>query len=152
MQKRVIIGFIILFLIVVALGGFIGSVLYSFYDNQISVVEKTEVIEEIEEIEEKKDIILPELPEIEAMENNNLVKEDFIYKEEQLKDEIINIVLAGVDARSYDTKSRSDTILLLSYNKEAYRLYILQTLLPLKLLPSDSFLRLKNFRLPLRLQ
>jgi C1A family cysteine protease len=33
-QKRVIIGFIILFLIVVALGGFIGSVLYSFYDNQ----------------------------------------------------------------------------------------------------------------------
>ena len=120
MQKRVIIGFIILFLIVVALGGFIGSVLYSFYDNQISVVEKTEVIEEIEEIEEKKDIILPELPEIEAMENNNLVKEDFIYKEEQLKDEIINIVLAGVDARSYDTKSRSDTILLLSYNKTTH--------------------------------
>ena len=45
-------------------------------------------------------------------------KEDsVIYKENQKNDEIINILLTGMDARSYDTRSRSDAIILLSYNK-----------------------------------
>lgn len=40
-----------------------------------------------------------------------------IYREEQKSDEIINIVLIGMDARNYKESSRSDTIILASYNK-----------------------------------
>lgn len=54
-------------------------------------------------------------------ENNDKIEDiqnsDAIYIEEQKQDEIINIVLSGVDTRSYDLNSRSDTIILASYNK-----------------------------------
>lgn len=40
-----------------------------------------------------------------------------IYKEEKKSNEIVNILLAGMDARNYNEKSRSDSIILVSYNK-----------------------------------
>ena len=35
----------------------------------------------------------------------------------QVKDEVMNFLLLGMDARDYDTASRSDTMVLVSYNK-----------------------------------
>ncbi len=113
MKKSIIVGFVILFLVIIGLGAFLGIILYSFYDNQVDIVEKSEVIEE-----EKIDVVLPEVEEVE--EEENLIKDDLIYKEEQKKDEIINILLLGMDARPNETRSRSDTILLLSYNKTTH--------------------------------
>lgn len=83
-------------------------VLSKFYANQIDIVEKT-----LEDNEIQTDIILDE-PKVD--ENTSYVS-DNIYKEEQKEDEIINILLCGMDARNYETKSRSDTIILASYNK-----------------------------------
>ena len=96
----------------------LGDLVLSYYDNSVEIVEKIEVVDETVE-ESKKDVILPEI-EAAEVENSELIKEDVIYKEEQKKDEIYNIVLAGVDTRGSSFYSRSDTIILLSYNKTVH--------------------------------
>lgn len=76
-----------------------------YYDNKIEIIEKPV------ESTEQQETILPDIDDT----NDNI--KDNIYKEEQKEDEIINILLCGMDARKYDTNSRSDTIILASYNK-----------------------------------
>ena len=94
----------------------VGNVIHSVYSNKIAIVDKEEVLNSnVENIDnlEKEEVILPvEEDKI----DETLVKDDVIYKETQKKEEIINIVLTGMDARAYETKSRSDSIILVSYN------------------------------------
>lgn len=94
----------------------VGNVISSIYSNKIEIVDKNEALNVgVENIEtpEKEEVILPvEDDKI----DESLVKDDVIYKETQKKEEVINIVLTGMDARAYETKSRSDSIILVSYN------------------------------------
>lgn len=81
---------------------------------------KSENISDQEEIQDKSDI---------SMETNSETPENAeniaIYEKEQREDEIINILISGVDARKYDTKSRSDTIILASYNKTQHKVKLI---------------------------
>jgi LCP family protein required for cell wall assembly len=94
----------------------VGNVISSIYSNKIEIVDKNEALNVgVENIEtpEIDEVILPvEDDKI----DESLVKDDVIYKETQKKEEVINIVLTGMDARAYETKSRSDSIILVSYN------------------------------------
>lgn len=73
---------------------FISTFLSDFYDNQIEIVDADNT--KLEDIDDK------------------------IHKKEQLEGDVFNILLVGVDARGYEEKSRSDTIILASYNKETH--------------------------------
>lgn len=88
-----------------------GNVLFSIYQNKIDIVEKNEEVITVIENTKVETNILPD-----EVIDETLVKDDVIYKEEQQKEEVYNIVLVGMDARAYETKSRSDSIILLSYN------------------------------------
>lgn len=79
------------------------KVVSQVYSNKIDIVEAPErVAENVDEIiDEKKEV-----------ETKNIS----IYKEEKKLDEVINILLIGLDARTYDTVSRSDSMILVSYN------------------------------------
>lgn len=90
---------------------------------EINKYEKEEVIEE----KISDDIYIPTEEDFDTIKvsstNKNKDKNEkqeensAIYKEEKKNEEIVNILLTGMDARSYDTRSRSDAIILLSYNK-----------------------------------
>lgn len=97
-------------LIGLVIGGyFIISTLSGYYSNKVEIIEVP---------------ILPEenintiLPEIEASEtiDARLFKLDSILKRDIKKEGILNILLVGLDARDYDTYSRSDTMILVSYD------------------------------------
>ena len=94
-------------LLVIAIGAvvIVSQIGASFYDNQIEIVDTSS----------KKDFSDKELSESDL--ESAISTNDSIYKEEQKHDDIINILLAGVDAREYEQNSRSDTIILVSYNK-----------------------------------
>lgn len=78
-----------LFLVVVFVS--ISMFLSTFYDNQIKIVEVENTSPEY--------------------------TDDKIHKKDQLESEVFNILLVGVDARDYEENSRSDTIILASYNR-----------------------------------
>lgn len=82
-----------------------------YFNTSIGIIDKP-----IENIDNTIEIELPDIEETEKENNVNTNQED-IYKEEKKQDEIVNILLCGMDARRYDTNSRSDTIILASYNK-----------------------------------
>ena len=94
----------------------VGNVISSIYSNKIEIVDKNEALnvgmENIETPEIEKDEVI--LPVEDDKIDESLVKDDVIYKETQKKEEVINIVLTGMDARAYETKSRSDSIILVS--------------------------------------
>jgi anionic cell wall polymer biosynthesis LytR-Cps2A-Psr (LCP) family protein len=96
----------------------VGNVISSIYSNKIEIVDKNEALNvgvgNIETPEIEKDEVI--LPVEDDKIDESLVKDDVIYKETQKKEEVINIVLTGMDARAYETKSRSDSIILVSYN------------------------------------
>ena len=92
-----------------------SNVLLSIYKDKIDIVEKNEEVINVIENTKIETNILPD-EEI----DETLVKEDVIYKEEQKKEEVYNIVLVGMDARAYETKSRSDSIILMSYNNMSH--------------------------------
>lgn len=111
---------------IVALFILLGVVVFSYYDNKVEIVEKDETIIETIESQKKEEVILPDIDKMEedmvSQEEikevvEEFVKEDVIYKEEQKKDEVYNILLAGVDTRGNSFYSRSDSMILLSYNK-----------------------------------
>lgn len=88
-------------------------VIMPYYSDRIDIVSKTQ--EDIEStVNDTIDVELPDNPDEIPAEDQT---KDVIYEEEQKEDEIINILLSGVDTRSYDLNSRSDTIILASYNK-----------------------------------
>lgn len=104
----------------------LGIVVYSYYDNKVEIVEKDDILIENIESQKQEEVILPDIDKLEEENTNQeeikdivdeYVKEDAIYKEEQKKDEIYNILLAGVDTRGNSFYSRSDSMILLSYNK-----------------------------------
>lgn len=83
-------------------GIFITTFISSFYDNQIEIVEV----------------------EGQSLEGVS----DKIHKKDQLENEIYNILLVGVDARGYEENSRSDTIILASYNKTKHSVKLVSIL------------------------
>lgn len=88
-------------------------VIMPYYSDRIDIVSKPQ--EDIENtVNDTIDVELPNNPDEIPVEDQT---KDVIYEEEQKEDEIINILLSGVDTRSYDLNSRSDTIILASYNK-----------------------------------
>lgn len=88
-------------------------VIMPYYSDRIDIVSKPQ--EDIEStVNDTIDVELPDNPDEIPAEDQT---KDVIYEEEQKEDEIINILLSGVDTRSYDLNSRSDTIILASYNK-----------------------------------
>lgn len=109
---------ITMLLLVIAIGAvvIVSQIGASFYDNQIEIVDTSA----------KKDFSDKELSEedIEQIGSAN----DSIYKEQQKDNDIINIVLVGVDARKYEENSRSDTIILLSYNKTEHTVKLISFL------------------------
>lgn len=106
-QKAFIVAGIILTILAIIATGFC-IILSNFYSDQIDIVDKPIETEKIQ-------VELP-LNQIEEKDDTTATK-DNIYKEEQKEDEIINIILCGMDARKYETNSRSDAIILASYNK-----------------------------------
>lgn len=88
-------------------------VIMPYYSDRIDIVSKPQ--EDIEStVNDTIEVELPDNPDEIPAEDQT---KDVIYEEEQKEDEIINILLSGVDTRSYDLNSRSDTIILASYNK-----------------------------------
>lgn len=83
-------------------GIFIATFISSFYDNQIEIVEVEG--QSLEDVSDK------------------------IHKKDQLENEIYNILLVGVDARGYEENSRSDTIILASYNKTKHSVKLVSIL------------------------
>ena len=83
-------------------GIFITTFISSFYDNQIEIVEVEG--QSLEDVSDK------------------------IHKKDQLENEIYNILLVGVDARGYEENSRSDTIILASYNKTKHTVKLVSIL------------------------
>ncbi len=111
--KRCLLGLIVVQLLVIVY--LVSNVLLSIYKDKIDIVEKNEEVINVIENTKIETNILPD-EEI----DETLVKEDVIYKEEQKKEEVYNIVLVGMDARAYETKSRSDSIILMSYNNMSH--------------------------------
>lgn len=109
-----IVFLVILLLItsVVALGAY---VLNAYYDNQIGVVEVTQEMKS--NMDDSYAIELNDT-DLTKVEGGKATKS--IYKVEQKDHNIINVLLVGMDARSYETNSRSDTIILASYNKQTH--------------------------------
>lgn len=103
--------------IIVILIAFLYFLLSPYFSNKVTLVDKT--LETKQNIDNTIDIELPD-EEINNTDNeadDKQADQINIYKEEKKEDEIINILLCGMDARRYDSKSRSDTIILASYNK-----------------------------------
>ena len=108
---------IISILLVVLLGVIVfgGYVLSHYYDNQIGAVEVTQEMQANMEKSMKVELNDTDLSLVEggkATEN--------IYKVKQKNEDIINVLLVGMDARSYETSSRSDAMILASYNKQTH--------------------------------
>ena len=97
--RYVCIGLLVLLLIC---GILVSTFISSFYDNQIEIVEVEG--QSLEDISDK------------------------IHKKDQLGNEIYNILLVGVDARGYEENSRSDTIILASYNKTKHSVKLVSIL------------------------
>ncbi len=99
-------------LVLVALLGAAGSWVHGMYsrayDGDTSIADKPDNIQQI-------DTILDDLPSEGGDSSSSSAKTD-IYREEQQQAEVYNVILAGMDARGKQTKSRSDTIILMSYN------------------------------------
>lgn len=99
----------VLAIIIALTGMFLYFIISPYYDNSIDIVEASTSTED-----PSVDIELEQTDDVSNIENN---AKDNIIKEEQKADEIFNVVLSGVDTRSYDLNSRSDTIILASYNR-----------------------------------
>lgn len=109
--KIFIICFFVLFLIAIGVILFGKSVIDSYYSHKVDVVEVNS--------EMKANIVNSfniELDDVDLTKiQGGLAKN--IYKVVQKNPDIINIVLVGVDARPNETLSRSDTMILMSYNR-----------------------------------
>lgn len=103
--------------IIVILIAFLYFLLSPYFSNKVTLVDKT--LETKQNIDNTIDIELPdeEVNDTDNEADDKQADQINIYKEEKKEDEIINILLCGMDARRYDSKSRSDTIILASYNK-----------------------------------
>lgn len=101
------------------------TVISPMYKDQILIVDKPD-----DGLDASNNITdTPVISDTDKSNNDNILNEDdieitqdSIYKQEQKADEIINILLCGVDTRSYDLNSRSDTLILASYNKTKHSL------------------------------
>ena len=150
MVKKIIGGilFALFCIAIICISVFVGKFLYSIYDNQIQIVDKD--TQELNMEIEKEEIILPDISspdiEIEDIEDIEGIRtEDNIYKEEQKKEEILNIVLVGMDTRSDNYNSRSDSIILLSYNKDRHILKMVSFLRDTWVyLPGKGYSRINN--------
>lgn len=111
--KIIVIAVIAVVISIIALAYYIIS---PYYSNKIEIVDKpTETSTPVESTEQ-----IIDNPDTEVKEEDK--KQDSIYKEEKKADEIFNVVLVGVDTRSYNLNSRSDSIILASYNKTQHSL------------------------------
>lgn len=102
----VLAALLILVLSIVIFGYYVISPMYS---DTIDIVEAALEVSE----DDTSDI---ELEQSETIDESEQKQEDIVL-EEQKHDDIYNIVLSGVDTRSYNLNSRSDTIILASYNR-----------------------------------
>lgn len=113
-KVKLVLGLILSIIILLII--LIYLIISPYYSNQIKLIDKPINIDE--NITNTLDTILPDENDLENLGKKLEDLEQIqIYKEEQKDDEIINIVLSGVDTRRYDLNSRSDTIMLASYNK-----------------------------------
>ena len=136
--SKIILAILLIIMLIVSI---ISILFYTFakgfYDEKIEIVEKKyenigetidielpNIDEEIEFVKENKfDYFWSDNKEVnisDIPEKSEVIPEqakESIYKEEAKNEDIINVLLTGMDARSYDTRSRADTIILLSYNK-----------------------------------
>ncbi len=109
-----LIAFIILSIIALIFVAF-HVLIGSYFSTDIDIEDKSV------NIDNTIDVDLPSLDSIDKNNDNQTLNlestKDNIYTKEQKQDEIINILLCGMDARNYEDNSRSDTIILASYNK-----------------------------------
>ena len=91
---------------------FILSPILKMKKNPIEIVDKVDELV----VDTNSDKVLSD-KEIDGIETANVN----IYKEEKKLDEVVNILLVGLDARSYDTVSRSDSMILVSYNTKEHK-------------------------------
>ena len=102
-QHKILKYFCISFLALLIVGiVFISTFISGFYDNQIEIVEIDG--QSLEDVSDK------------------------IHKKDKLENEVYNILLVGVDARGYEENSRSDTIILASYNKTKHTVKLVSIL------------------------
>ena len=119
--------FIIATLFIIAtVGGTIIYLHHQYTKDAIDIVEKPDKPEYIspdattssttEELLEHNDYKNNEdaLTKIEDTQQSD--EQENIYKQNKIDDQIFNVLLIGMDARSYDKNSRSDTMILVSYN------------------------------------
>lgn len=106
-EKKLLFLIVIILLFLIGFGSYC-IIIKPFYKNSVQVIDKVEnsdIINIDTDVELSNDV-----NEIEYEHEN-------INRVEQKEDEIINVLLVGMDARKNETKSRSDTIILVSYNK-----------------------------------
>ena len=113
--KIFLIVFAVILVMICGLIAFGSYVLNSYYDNQIGVVEVNQEMRA--NMEESYSV---ELNDVDLTLIDGGKATSSIYKVQQKDSNIINVLLVGMDARGKETVSRSDTIILASYNKETH--------------------------------
>ena len=113
--KIFLIIFAVILVMICGLIAFGSYVLNSYYDNQIGVVEVNQEMRA--NMEESYSV---ELNDVDLTLIDGGKATSSIYKVQQKDSNIINVLLVGMDARGKETVSRSDTIILASYNKETH--------------------------------
>lgn len=108
-KKLVLVVLAALLILVLSIVIFGYCVISPMYSDTIDIVEAAPEVSE----DDTSDI---ELEQSETIDESEQKQEDIVL-EEQKHDDIYNIVLSGVDTRSYNLNSRSDTIILASYNR-----------------------------------
>lgn len=108
-KKLVLVALAALLILVLSIVIFGYCVISPMYSDTIDIVEDAPEVSE----DDTSDI---ELEQSETIDESEQKQEDIVL-EEQKHDDIYNIVLSGVDTRSYNLNSRSDTIILASYNR-----------------------------------
>lgn len=126
-KKIAIIGISIATLVIIGLVIAIYIILAPYFSNRINIVEKDENRQE--NIDKTIDVELPDIDDTNNIDNITVDTDDNttddIYKEDKKHEDIVNILLCGMDARNYETKSRSDTMILASYNTKEHTVKLL---------------------------
>lgn len=105
---------IVLALVIIGASFWIGTIYRNAYDPAVDIIAKpSELIPIVSE--------LPNIPDDEPI----ISEQVGIYEEEQHEADIYNIVLVGMDARKGQTTSRSDSIILLSYNADTHNIKLM---------------------------
>ena len=120
-KKAILIASIVIGFLLIVIGIIVGVIYH--YINMIDIVtddESFELLSSIEPDERDKNHSLPDSPEEDKKALEEALRRNLEENEKELMsdDNVFNILLIGCDARSKSGRGRSDSMILLSINKE----------------------------------